>query len=171
MVAVCGRVEQAEMALSSVQQRRGGNPELFIGGSGDRTTSGENFSSRLGLSISIPIGTMPATRPAIAAAELKLAEANAAYATRHRALQLAFDEAAQEVKSIIAEYALATKQDELAQQSLKMAKVAFDAGESSLLDLLRVQNLAFAAKRREQKLKIPRQRAIARFNQAAGVLP
>jgi len=49
----------------------------------------------------------------------------------------------------------------LAQDYLRLAQVAFEAGETDLIGLLRVQSLAFAAERRERELHITRQRAIA----------
>lgn len=164
-------VQEARTRTASVRHRSGGTPELFVGGSGERGTSDEDFNNRLGFIVSVPIGTRAAVKPEIADAELVLAEAQAEYATRARQLQMTFDEARQEMVSVEEEYQLARQQNELAQQSMHMARVAFDAGERSLLELLRVQSLAFAAQRREQELKITRQRAIARFNQAAGVLP
>ena len=44
-------------------------------------------------------------------------------------------------------------------------------GEPLLVNLLRVQTLAFNAQRNEQELRISMQRAIARYNQAVGVWP
>jgi outer membrane protein TolC len=75
------------------------------------------------------------------------------------------------VTSAQQELDVAQRQNTIVQENLRLARVAFDVGETDLVGLLRVQRLAFAALRRVKELRIMRQRAIARFNQAAGRLP
>jgi outer membrane protein TolC len=51
-----------------------------------------------------------------------------------------------------------------------MAQTAFKVGESNLFTLLLVQNKTVQARRLYRETRIKRQRAIARYNQAAGVI-
>ena len=76
-----------------------------------------------------------------------------------------------QVEATEAALQIAEEQNRLAQENLRLARVAFSVGETDLVGLLRVQTLAFAAQRSAQELRILRQRGIARYNQAVGVLP
>jgi cobalt-zinc-cadmium efflux system outer membrane protein len=84
---------------------------------------------------------------------------------------LALEEAQQALESAQAQLGVAQEQNALAQENLRLAQIAFDRGETDLVGLLRVQGLAFAAERQEKELSIMRQQAVARYNQALGVLP
>jgi len=162
---------QALAELGAIRRRGGGSPELFVGGNGERDASGEDFDTRVALALSVPIGTRAHTGPALAAAERARADAQAEYEIRMRELTLALKESQREQESARDALALAVEQNRVARESLRLGTVAFDAGESDLVTLLRVQRLAFAAERREKELRIMLQRAISRYNQAAGVLP
>lgn len=171
LVETAAMVREAQARVSARRRAGTGVPELFVGGNGERGQAGEDFNTRLGIGISIPFGGRAHSQPEIASAQRTLAETQAKYEALRRQLELVLSEAAQEVDSVEAEYELAQQQNQLAQNSLHLAQVAFNAGESSLLDLLRVQALAFAAARREKELTIIRQRAIARYNQVVGIIP
>jgi outer membrane protein TolC len=164
-------LERASAQLAATRQAGAGAPVLFVGAIGERGDSDSDFDNRLGLSLSLPLGTTAHKRTAISAAELARAEAQAEHDERHRRLVLALEEAKLRLESSQAELDVAEEQNRLAQENLRLAQIAFERGETDLVGLLRVQTLAFAAQRQEKELSIVRQQAVARYNQALGVLP
>lgn len=171
LAAARAAVNRARAQLAATRRAGAGAPVLFVGGSGERDDSDSDFDSRLGLSLSLPIGVTAHKRTAISAAERARAEAQTEYDDRHRRLLLALEEAQQELESAQVQLGVAQEQNGLAQQNLRLAQIAFERGETDLVGLLRVQALAFAAERQEKELSIMRQHAVARYNQALGVLP
>lgn len=165
------RVRQAEEEMTVRRRRGAGAPELFLGGNGERAHSGEDFNTRFGVSLTLPIGIGPHTAPALAAAARARADALADYEGLKRQLALTLVQAAKALEAADRELDLAAEQHQVAQENLRLARVAFQAGERDLVGLLRAQGLAFAAERRQKELSIVRQRARARYNQAIGLLP
>jgi cobalt-zinc-cadmium efflux system outer membrane protein len=164
-------IGEAQAILATKRRTSGGAPELFLGSNGERDQSGSDFSTRLVVSLTFPIGTKTHTGAAISAAKRNLADAQAAYDRLNRELTLALVQAANSLETLQSELALADARNRLARENLRLANVAFSAGETDLVGLLRIQGLAFTAERRHKELRIMRQRAIARYNQAAGLLP
>lgn len=171
LLEVAARVHRAGAEAKLLRRAGGGAPELFVGSDNERDDSHGSYNNRLALSLRLPIGTATHTGPARAATERGRAQAQARYDGLRRDLVLAFDQVAREVTSAQQELDVAQRQNTIVQENLRLARVAFDVGETDLVGLLRVQRLAFAALRRVKELRIMRQRAIARFNQAAGRLP
>ena len=165
------RVHRAQAQMTVIRLRDGGAPEIFLGGNGERGRSEEDFNSRITVSLTLPIGIGAHTAPALAAAARDHAEALADYEARKRELALQRVQATMALESADAQLSLATEQNRVTQENLRLARVAFHAGETDLVGLLRAQGLAFAAERRQKELRIMRQRASARCNQAIGLLP
>lgn len=171
LARVRSRIRQSEAEIAATHRRGAGAPELFLGSNGERGRSGEDFNTRLSVSLSLPIGVGGHVAPARAAALTARAEALADHENLMRELTLTLAQAAKALESIDDELRLVIEQDRVAQENLRLAQVAFQAGETELVGLLRTQALAFAAERRQGELRIMAQRARARYNQAAGVLP
>jgi len=165
------RVAEAEARLAAAREASGGSPELTIGGRRERGFVAENYISSVGVSLRVPFGTEAHTGPRITAAARSYAEALAQRDRVRRRLRVGLHEAEHMLRATEQELTIAEQQNALAQENLRLARVAFSVGETDLVGLLRVQTLAFAAQRSEQELRIMRQRAIARYNQAVGVLP
>jgi outer membrane protein TolC len=70
-----------------------------------------------------------------------------------------------------AELAIASKQYEIAKESVTLAEKSFQLGESDLVSLMRVQALTYEAERAFTTREIQLQWDIARYNQAVGALP
>jgi len=121
--------------------------------------------------VRIPLNIGPAAKPDVAAAGTALAEEEAARVRLERQLATELRTTAHELDTIGRRLTQAKEQNRIASENLRLARRAFELGEIDLTDLQRVQGLAFAAERAEQQLKILRQRAVAQYNQAAGVLP
>jgi len=168
---VVAQFNQAKAELIAVRRTGGGNLELFLGANGERDASNEDFNNRLGLGLSLPIGLNSHNKPAIAAATRTLAKAKTDYEKLLRRLSLELLQATEELEFAQAELELVREQNQLNLENLRMAKVAFESGETDLVGLLLVQRLAFSTERRERELHIIRQRVIARYNQAVGETP
>jgi cobalt-zinc-cadmium efflux system outer membrane protein len=123
------------------------------------------------VAVRIPFDIGPATKPEVAAAGRTLAEADASRLRLQRQLEAELRTAGRELGAIERRLVPVREQRRIAADNLRLARRAFQLGESDLVSLQRVQASAFAAERAEEQLKILRQRAIAKYNQAAGVLP
>jgi outer membrane protein TolC len=143
----------------------------MIGGKRERGSSSDSYDNSLQVAVRIPFNIGPAAKPEIAAAGRTLAEADASRLRLQRQLDTELRTADRELETINQRLVLAREQNRIAAENLRLARRSFELGESDLVSLLRVQTLAFAAERAEQQLKILRRRAIAKYNQAAGVLP
>lgn len=70
-----------------------------------------------------------------------------------------------------AELVIASKQFEIAKESLMLAQKAFKLGETDLVGLLRVQAQTFEAERAFTTRQVQVEWDVARYNQTVGVLP
>jgi outer membrane protein TolC len=147
------------------------NPSVFIGTRHERGMSSDNFANAIGLSISIPLGLSSQTTPKLTAAEVNLSENRSQMEILHRELNIAIQDASRELSSIIGQYDFAHRQNELSKRNLVMSRKAFSLGESSLLDMLRIQAQAFAAERNMHQKQLEVGLYTARLNQAKGLIP
>jgi outer membrane protein TolC len=99
-----------------------------------------------------------------------VADAEARLLTRRRLLIADLREAEHGLDRIEEALVIAEKSRRLSEEQLRMAQTAFKVGESNLFELLLVQNKTVQARRQYRDYRIKLQRAIARYNQAVGVL-
>ena len=165
------RVAEARARLDAIRQKATGNPQLLLGGKHERAAIGEDYNDSLQLGLRLPFGTHAYSGADIAAVQRDYAEAAAERDQLVRELGLALHEAEHNLETTQAALDIAVEQNQIAQEHLRLAKIAFSVGEFDLVGFLRVQNIAFAAQRSEQELRIMRQLAVARYNQAVGILP
>lgn len=164
-------VATARAGLRVAGRSAGGNPELLLGVKRERANSAESYDNSVQVAVRIPFNIGPAAKPEVAAAGRALAEADASRVRLRRQLDSELRTTGRELKTIEQRLVLAREQNRIAAENLRLARRSFELGESDLVSLLRVQALAFTAKRAEQQLKILRERTVAKYNQAAGVLP
>ncbi len=164
-------VSQTRAWLEAVRQASGGSPQLLLGGRRERGVVTDNYVDSVGISLRLPLGTAAHTGAGISEAARVYAEALASRDSVQRRLQVQLHEAEHSLHATRSALQIAAEQNRLAKENLRLAHIAFSAGETDLVGLLRVQALAFAAQRNEQELKIMLQRAVSRYNQAVGVLP
>jgi cobalt-zinc-cadmium efflux system outer membrane protein len=160
---------RAEMRVAS--RSAGGSPELLVGVKRERASSVESYDNSVQVAVRIPFNIGPAAKPEVATAGRALAEADAARARLQRQLDSELRTAGRELETIEQRLVLAREENRIAAENLRLARRSFELGEADLVSLLRVQALAFAAKRAEEQLNILRERTIAKYNQVAGVLP
>ena len=162
----------SQMALrNQIMIEKRDNPSLFIGTRHERGSTDEDFANAIGLHVNIPIGLHVHTTPKLTAAELELTRKQSELELLRRKLDLQIQDTHRELLVTREQYAFAQRDYALSKKHLKMARKAFELGELSLLDLIRIQAKAFAAEQnlREKKLEIGLM--TARFNQALGILP
>lgn len=165
------RVAQALAETELVRQERRANPHLTLGVRDEQSTRRSEANKSVGISLTLPLLSTAHAGPRMAAAAVALAEAQSARDTLRRELDLTLDESEHSVQLARQQHELAIEQNRLAQENLRLMKKAFALGEIDLVDLMRVQTLAFTAEYNEQQLGLQLQRAIARYNQAAGEIP
>jgi len=171
LVVRLAELNQSQINLRVAGLEKADNPQLLIGARQERDVRGSDPVTSFGLSLRIPFGISSQNAPKTAAAQVNLSKAQSQLESTRRELQANLHEAEHELETLRKRLELVTKQAKLANESLRLAKRAFSLGESDLVNLLRVQSLAFNAERNEQQLKVSIKRATARYNQAIGVLP
>jgi outer membrane protein TolC len=147
------------------------SPTVLLGSKHEINASGEDSVDSLAMELFLPLGLPAHAAPRIANSEREVAESSGEYEKRWRDIKLAIDSASHEVHTLAQESALAAEQAVLATEHLRMARLAFELGESDLVSFLRVQKSAFAAARRLQQKRIEQELSIARYNQAVGIIP
>jgi hypothetical protein len=164
-------VRRAEAARELAERTTAGGPDLLIGPRRERAANGDDFDDSVGLSLNVPFGPSSIRRTETAAAQRELDAARAARLRLLRRQTLARHEAAHGLESVRETLAAASRRAELAARHYEMAEHAHAQGELDLMDLLRLQQSAFAAKRALRRLEIEESRQIAAYNQAVGESP
>lgn len=164
-------LEAARRGVTAARESRVDAPTVALSTRQERPIAGAEAVDSVGVFFTLPFGTRAHTTPRVTAAGIAQAEAEARLLQTRRDLEAAFAQTEQALRSTRTRLDLAEEHQALAAENLRLAKVAFSVGETDLINLLRVQTLAFAAERKEQQLRIALQRAIARYNQAVGVIP
>ena len=129
------------------------------------------FNESVGLKIRIPFGGDARAATIKSASELNLGYALSEQETLRLALETAMHEAEHNLSVSQAELGIASKQFDMANESVRLAKKAFQLGETDLVSLLRVQAQTNEIERAFTSRQIQLQWDIARYNQAVGVLP
>jgi len=121
--------------------------------------------------VNVPLGTAGQAAPRTAAAERSLAEATAAVARARRDLEQDLSLARNARRQAQQAAQLAQRQQQLAAEGLRFAQRAFELGEDSLFMVLEARRQALAAERTLRLSTLELGRAVARYNQALGVIP
>lgn len=162
------RADRARAELAQSQQSGSEAPQLVLGTRRERGVAGEDYQTSIGVGVRIPFLDQTHHAPAVAAASRQLTEAESQWQMSRRELELAMHEAEHTLDSLWVALDLAQEQHRMASESLRMARIAFELGETDLVQLLRVQTRAFTAERTLGLRRLQLQQAIARYNQVAG---
>lgn len=154
-----------------VQVERRENPAFYFSARSQRGAFDNQANESLGFKVRIPLDSATRSAPLIANAEMNLARNQSEEMRLRYALETAFHEAEHNLEVTQAELEVVARQQANAQESLRLAKKSFALGESDLVNLLRVQALAYEAERALRQREIQLQWDTARFNQAVGDLP
>lgn len=154
-----------------VRAERRENPQLMLATRSQRGAFDNETNNSFGLKLRIPLESETRSAPLLAAAESGLARNVGERERLQRAMETALHEAQHNLEVTRAELEIVTRQNQLAQENLRLAKKAFELGETDLVHLMRVQALAHEAERALGQRRVQLQWDIAKYNQAIGVLP
>jgi outer membrane protein TolC len=160
---------QNERELLRVERRE--NPQLMLAARSQRSAFDSPYNDSVGVKLRIPLDTEVRSAPAMAGAASNVARFVSERERLRYAMETALHEAEHNLEVTRAELELVTHQNQIAQESQRLGKKAFDLGETDLIHLMRVRALAYEAERALSSRRIQLQWDIARYNQAVGVLP
>ncbi len=165
------RITLAENERELVRVERRENPQLMLAARSQRGAFDNAYNDSIGLKLRIPFSTETRTAPMLAAAETNVARFMSERDRLRYAMETAMHEAEHNLEVTRSELEIVTRQNQIAQENLRLARKAFELGESDLVQLMRVQALAYEAERALGSRRIQLQWDISRYNQAVGVLP
>ncbi len=154
-----------------VKADRRSGPSLWLGAKQERGLSGEDYDASVAVQISLPLGLESQSAPEVARAESDLTAALAARERRRLELEDALISAQLEWKRSAEARERSLRQQQLAEESLKLSHRAFELGETDLVRLLQAQESAISARHDAQIRAVEYARAVSRLNQALGVAP
>ncbi|MEY4194939.1 MAG: hypothetical protein RLZZ226_1307 [Pseudomonadota bacterium] len=167
-----GLIERAQAEVDYVRLSKQGNqPTILLGTQHDRATRRDAFGTETNLVLQVPIGGEAYNGPFVAEANLALNRAIAQRENLVRQLEKALHEADHDLAVDQAALDVAGQRKTIAETQLRMNRLAFEAGEISLIDYLRITASAEAAIRDAAEWRIRVQRDIAVRNQVIGVTP
>jgi outer membrane protein TolC len=166
-----GALARARAERKQVELDRRGNPTLSLGGKRTQELRGEDALDALQIEISLPFGLASQSAPALASAERVYTERLTDLHRIRREAEQALAEADIERLGAAEALAVAERRHALAQDALRLMRRAFDLGETDLAELLRAEERARAASMDLELRRLEQGRALARLNQALGVIP
>lgn len=164
-------VARARAERNQVYTERRANPVLTVGGKSERAESGLAYDSALVVAVNVPLGTRSQSALNNARAERSLSEAMARFAEARRGLEDDLIRAREGRLQTARALQLTQQQHTLANEGLRLTQRAFELGESDLFTLLQARAQALASTRDLRLRRLELGRAIARYNQALGVIP
>lgn len=161
--------EQARRDRAQTERRA--NPSVMVGTRHERPIANADYENTLGITVRVPFGLPVYSAPEVAATETAVADASTQRDLLKRELDIKLQQARDRLTSTRASLEVAREHAELARENLALIRRSFDLGETDLFDLLRVQSRAFSAELNLRLTEIQLEANIARYNQAAGILP
>jgi len=164
-------LERARAELDLTAQSAGGTPRLTIGPRREQAPLSTLTADSLGVSVSMPFGGRAQRNVQIAAANRRVAAAEAARAMLVRRLDLGLHEVQHTLVVIEASLELARQRRDLADTHLQLSQTAFVQGEMTLFELLQQQEAARLTQHEVAQLEVERESTIAQINHALGEWP
>lgn len=160
---------QGEKSLTQAEKRE--NLQLLINARSQRGPFDNQYNDSVGFKLRIPFDSEIRSAPMLAAAEANVGRALSERESLRYQLETSMHEAEHNLGVTRTELKIVIRQNELAQENLRLARKAFQLGETDLVSLLRVQALTYEAERALSSRRTQLKWDIARYNQAVGVLP
>jgi outer membrane protein TolC len=165
------QVDRARAHRDRVSKVRRSGPNLWVGGKTVKALAGSDYDSAIGVELSMPFGGTAHTAPELAEAEAALTRAQVAHSAASLALEDALTRASLELDRASSALTQTERRRALTEESLKLSRRAFDLGETDLVRLLQAQADALAARHDHRIRRLEHGLAVARLNQALGVIP
>jgi outer membrane protein TolC len=160
---------QARLTLLDASRREA--PEIALRWTQERSDAHEPYRQAVGVSWTLPLQADARHRQEGAALRAELAQLESEMIQVRRQLEQAQFQGEQAMRSLQTQLGLARQQQDLAHDSLRWARKAFELGESDLSTLLRVQGAAREADAEVSRLQWMGHQAVSMLRQAQGVLP
>lgn len=157
--------------LNQATQNLRNNPELELGVRRERNTFDDAYANSLQLRFRLPFATDARNRPRIAAANAELIEAQAAFGLERAKVAAEVEAARWEHEQARVVVQLTETRFTLATDTQRLLARAFALGELDLVSRLRAENERFESELNFTRTTLEAARAVARLNQALGVLP
>ncbi len=164
-------VARAQQRVAQVQAQRGAAPELGMGMRQEQPGSGQPRQSSVALSVSVPFGTDPHNAPRLATALADLDRAQMALQRMHQQLEAEQALARGHVSAATDQAAAEAERARLLRERARLLTRSFQAGESSLPELLRALSSAAQADAAAARQHAALVQALARLQHALGQLP
>ena len=164
-------VSRAEAGLEVAEKTYKAGASLLIGPRSERPAFSTVYDDSIGITVNFPFGGSSHRRVETSAAARVAASARVARDQHVRELTLALHEAAHSLDVVSQNLEAASERMKLAERHQAMGESAYEKGELELIDLLKMQATAIAAKRQLTHLMINEKKQTALYNQAVGKLP
>ncbi len=160
---------RAERDRGLVEKRE--NPSLSIGGKSQRDSRDQDYEQLLALEVRLPLGLSSQAAPRQAAAERELTRLLVEQHRIEAELEQEHAAARLELEASRDAVTLAEKRSAQASDALRLSRRAFELGETGLRQVIPALRSARQADLNLALRRIEQGRAVARFNQALGVIP
>lgn len=171
LVLAAAGVKRARAHRDRISRTAQSGPSLWLGAKRARATRGSAYESSVGVEISVPLGEAAYRSPELAEAEAALSQAQLEHARLNRQLDDSLSQAQIQLERQREILTQGERRRELGEQSLRLSQRAFQLGETDLVRLLKAQEDALSARYDHQLNQLRLGLAVARFNQALGVMP
>ena len=171
LLAINSTIAQKKARVEWLKARGSGQTTVAVGGVTERGSRADKTINSIAFNVNIPFGGSAYIAPIVALANKAYVEAEIEKAHLYRNLSEQMHESQHELEIEREQLKVARKMQVNAKQQLKIAQVSFAAGESELMDFLRLQSRAQLAIENALESDIRLQRDIAFYNQAVGVMP
>lgn len=170
LVAFRAAMEAARRDVELARELRRDPPTLVLGNRSERATDTETVST-LRLALRIPFATEARNRPRIAAAEAGLTQSLAALQIEQSRLEANLNVARDAVDTTRRQLEFARGRETLTRDALRLTRRGFERGEIPFVSVLIALNQAVQSDLALARARVAASLAIARYNQAAGMLP
>ncbi len=172
LAAATASVERAQAEVDFVRLSKQGNqPSVLIGTDSTSVSRSRDYGTGTNLVFQIPIGGDDWHAPQVAQANVLLNEKLAQREGLHRQLEKAAHEAEHILDLDQKALVVASRRKEIAEEQLRMSKIALENGEISMIDYLKIQTTAQTALRDAAERKILVLKDISTLHQAVGISP
>jgi outer membrane protein TolC len=172
LAAATASVERAQAEVDFVKLSKQGNqPTVLIGTDSTSVSRQRDYGTGTNLVFQIPIGGDDWHAPQVAQANILLNEKLAQREALHRQLEKAAHEAEHILDLDQKALVVASRRKEIAEEQLRMSKIALENGEISMIDYLKIQTTAQTALKEAAERKILVLKDISILHQAVGISP
>lgn len=172
LAAATASVERAQAEVDFVRLSKQGNqPTVLIGTDSTSVSRSRDYGTGTNLVVQIPMGGDDWHAPQVAQANILLNEKLAQREALHRQLEKAAHEAEHILDLDQKALVVASRRKEIAEEQLRMSKIALENGEISMIDYLKIQTTAQTALRDAAERKILVLKDISTLHQAVGISP